>query len=201
MTTTLVTLALAGLGAPAHAEGTDDCTSGAFCIWSEPRYEGQFQQTHPKVGHCYRLEFTWPDESRSRIRSFYNRTRFRFAAYVTAGCSGPATVTLPAGPFQVDEVETEVTGFRLVPACDDGAVCFYSGEDYTGQIAQHSDWNYGFCTGSGIAAKSVYNATAHTVSLFDTNGNCQNARAVDLPARTFRSFDTTFYGFRVKPRD
>ncbi|GAA1383425.1 hypothetical protein GCM10009639_03690 [Kitasatospora putterlickiae] len=195
----LAVTVLPGAVAPAHAAGEDDCKAGNVCAWSEPDFEGQLQQTPGRVTRCVRIELPWPDGSRSRIHSFYNRTRFQIETYVAEPCSGtPSTVLAPG--TSAPKVATEITGFRMAPVCAQDSVCFYQNDDYSGAVAQNSDWNFGFCTSGGVAARSVYNTTDHTVSLFDTNGSCQNARAVDIPPHTYQSYDTTFYGFRVKPR-
>lgn len=184
----------------AHAKGKEDCTEGNFCVWSGPHFEDQFRQAPGRATKCFRPEIAWNDGARSRVRSFYNKSRFQYEAFTNDACSG-APATILTNGHSVEDIESEVKSFRMAPVCEQGAVCFYEGENYTGQMVQNSSWNYGFCTGSGIVAKSVYNATDRTASLFDTNGNCQNARAVDLPSRSYQSYDTTFYGFRVKPRD
>ncbi|MCP9211165.1 peptidase inhibitor family I36 protein [Streptomyces sp. NEAU-Y11] len=195
----LTVTVLPGLVAPAHAASQEDCGADKFCVWSEPGHEGQFRRASGRASGCVLSETGWPDGTKSTVRSLYNRTRFQVEWYANDSCSGAPTGTITPGS-KVQEVESEFKSFRLTPICEQGAVCFYSGADYTGQVVKDSSWNLGFCTSSGIPAKSVYNATEHPVALFDTNGSCQNARAVDLPARSYGSYDQTFYGFRVKPR-
>ncbi|MFF0388013.1 peptidase inhibitor family I36 protein [Kitasatospora sp. NPDC004615] len=108
-----------GLTAPAHA-AEEDCPKDKFCFWSEPDYSGTFRAADPKPGGCAKGgKVTWPDETRSRVESLYDNTRFLFETYGNEDCSGAPVAIHPPG-FSAASIGSDVKSFRVSPVCEKG---------------------------------------------------------------------------------
>lgn len=176
---------VAGAGAltATPAAAAVECEIGQVCLTTGTDGTGQVNRINATPDTCVTLNQTWPDGTTSDANYINRNTVTTVLSFTSSDCSSyPSAVS--DGPVSGNTSGT-IHSWRILDAsCQAGSVCFWENNNFTG-AASGKPWG-NFCQDTGgVTARSYWNRTNSTISLY-TGSYCLGANfLVDLPAQRF----------------
>lgn len=142
---------------PASAE--EQCWHNYVCVWD---VEGNIERIYqPAEGTCIPGTVTRPDGTTTGARKVHNVMVGRLMIFSNSDCSGAPADTRGYNSFQ--GLREGTYSFRRFN-CEDGKICFWANQYYSGEKIQRDYADS--CASIGIEAWSLYNRSGKGIGLY-----------------------------------